>query len=258
MMLPISIEQLVNRFDAPFVRSIVLMGSYARGEAGTYSDIDIVRFIDGMQQTDSSSFLVDGHLVVVSNVTPEEVERWFNDPEMATSTIVGVRRAIPLLDRKSYFAGIQERAAAFQWDQIMQERADQWASTMMVGLIEEVHKGLAGLQKNDIGRLLNARYGLSWSLSRVIRVQQGIFISGDNGFYDAVIQAMEPHPEWGRLLRTTFGIESDEGKAPTLYEQVRAGLQLYILTAEILGSALKAEDRPLVTHTVELIHNIYG
>jgi hypothetical protein len=62
----------------------------------------------------------------------------------------------------------------------MQARANQQASAMLVGWFEEVHKGLAGLQQNDIGRLLNARHGLSWGLGRVMKVQRGILMSGDN------------------------------------------------------------------------------
>src|SRR6266704_7143477 len=47
--------------------------------------------------------------------------------------------------------------------------------------------------------------------------------------------------------------ESEERIAPRLSEQVRAGLRLYILTAELLGPVLRTEDRPLITHTVQLI-----
>lgn len=254
MNLPVPLEQLIQRFDAPGVYALVLMGSYARGEAGSYSDIDVVRFTDVTELPGAGSYIVDEHLVVVSDVAPAQVERWFSDPEVATDTIIGARSAQTLLDRDGYFAGIQTRARAFAWDQAMQERANQRASAMLVGWIEEVHKGLAGLQRNDIGRLLNARHGLSWGLSRVMKVQRGILMSGDNAFYDEVAQVMGQQSEWVRLQRIAFGIESEEGKAPTLSEQVRAGLQLYILTAELFEPVLRTEDRPLITHTAQLIH----
>jgi len=255
MNLPVPLEQLIQRFDASGVQAIVLMGSYARGEAGSYSDIDVVRFTDGMVLPGAGSYLMDRHLVVVSNVTPEQVERWFSEPEVATDTIMGARSAQTLLDRDSYFAGIQTRAQAFVWDQAIQERANHRASAMLVGWIEEVHKGLAGLQRNDIGRLLNARHGLSWGLSRVMKVQRGVLMSGDNALYDAVAQVMGQQSEWVRLHSTAFGIENEEGIAPTLSEQVRAGLRLFILTAELLASVLRMEDRPLITHTIQLIRN---
>lgn len=253
MHLPVPLEQLIQLFVAHGVRALVLMGSYARGEAGPFSDIDIVRFTDGTELPGAGSYLMDGYLVVVSDVTPGQVERWFSDPEVATDTIMGVRSAQALLDRDGYFSGIQARARAFVWDQTMQARANQQASEMLVGWIEEVHKGLAGLQHNDIGRLLNARHGLSWGLGRVMKVQRGMLMSGDNALYDELARVIGQQSEWMHLLRATFGIESEEGKVSILSEQVRAGLRLYILTAELLAPVLRTEDVPLITHTAQLI-----
>lgn len=252
---PLELETLVQRFDTPPVRAIVLMGSYARGEAGSYSDIDIARFTAGTEQAEAQSFLVDGYLVVVNNVTPQQVEECFHEPEIAIETILGLRSAQILLDRDGYFAAIQRRAEAFAWDQTMQERANSRASALMVGWIEEVHKGLVGLQQNDIGRLLNARHGFSWGLNRVMRVQRGILVAGDNRFYDALAQAMGPRSEWMRLHRSAFGIENEAGEIPALRDQVRAGLRLYVLTAELLEPILQKEDRPLIAHTVQLIRD---
>ncbi len=255
MNLPVPLEQLIQRFDAPGVHALVLMGSYARGEAGPFSDIDVVRLTDGSELPGAGSYLVDGYLVVVSDVAPGRVERWFSDPEVTTDTIMGARRAQALLDRDGYFSGIQAHARAFVWDQTMQARANHQASAMLVGWIEEVHKGLAGLQHNDIGRLLNARHGLSWGLGRVMKVQRGMLMSGDNALYAELNRAMGQQSEWVRLHSTAFGIENEEGIAPTLSEQVRAGLRLFILTAELLASVLRMEDRPLITHTIQLIRN---
>ena len=58
--------------------AIVLMGSYARGEAGPFSDVDVVRFSDRSELPGAGSYLMDGYLVVLSDVTPKQVERWFN------------------------------------------------------------------------------------------------------------------------------------------------------------------------------------
>jgi hypothetical protein len=135
----------------------------------------------------------------------------------------------------------------------MQTRANHQTSVMLVGWIEEVHKGLAGLQQNDIGRLLNARHGLSWGLGRVMKVQRGILMSGDNAFYDELTREMGQQSEWMHLLCIAFGIESEEGKALTLGEQVRAALGLYILTAELLAPVLRTEDQLLITQTIHLI-----
>jgi hypothetical protein len=246
---------LIERFDGADVKAIVLMGSHARGDAGPYSDVDLVRFISepGDFRAETHNYLIDQRLVVVNDRGPVEVENWFSAPEEVSNVIGGLRSARPLLDRDQTFARIQARARSFAWDRAMQQKADAWASRQMVGWIEEVHKGLEGLRRNDLGRLLNARHGFSWGLSRVVQVQRGVLLSGDNAFYDELADAVGWDSEWVRLRRITFGIAGENESAPSLREQVTAGLNLYVVTAEMLVGVLRPEDEPLVAETVHLI-----
>lgn len=46
--------------------------------------------------------------------------------------------------------------------------------------------------------------------------------------------------------------------SPTLVDQIKAGLQLYVATAELLDDALLSQDKPLVQETVELIIEVIG
>lgn len=250
------IATLAEQFDGPQVRALVLMGSHARGTAGPYSDVDLVRIMAGTEPpaVADGTYLRDGRLVVASSVTPAQVEKWFTEPEIAVEVIAGLRAARILRDDGT-FAGIQARATAFRWDEALQEKANAWAGERLVGWIEEVHKGLEGLRRGDTGRLLNARFGLSWGLSRVMAVQRGVLLSGDNAFYDELGAAMAGHPEWLHLRRIAFGIEDETGKAPTLRMQVKAGLQLYALTAKLLDDVLQPESATLIRATVALLED---
>lgn len=250
-----NLDTLIERFDGPGVRALVLMGSHARGDAGPYSDVDVVRFVDGPVGEDARSFLVGGRLVVVSDVTPAMVEEWFTAPEVASYVVEGVRRARALLDRGETFARVQARAHAFTWDDAMRRKADAWASREMVGWIEEVHKGLEGLRRDDPGRLLHARHGCSWGLLRVMQVQRGVLLSGENAFFDEVADAVGRDSEWARLRETAFGVAREGEPTPTLREQVVAGLRLYVVTAGLLAGVLDPADAPLVAETVRLIEH---
>lgn len=247
---------LAHQFDAPSVRAIVLMGSHARGEAGPHSDIDLVRFVDeaATDLPGHGSHLIDGALVVVSNVTPERVESWFTEPAEAVKSIVGLRQARPLIDRAGYFAAIQVRAQNFTWTPELQAQADRAASEAMVGWIEEAHKGLEGLRRQDPGRLLNGLFGLTYGLSNVMGLHLGVLLSGDNGFYDEVAAAVGVDTLWTHLRGVAFGVVEVHGRPPSLRERVVAGLGLYVTTAELLGDAILPEYYPLVAATVERIN----
>jgi hypothetical protein len=253
--LEIDFQALARRYDSEAVRAIVLMGSHARGDAGPFSDIDLVRFVDqpaGMKPA-AGSYLVDDRLVVVSDVFLDDIDSWFTDSRKAVEMISGLRTAIPLIDTANTFAPIQARAHNFTWNKTLQDMADNWTSQQMVGWIEEVHKGLEGLRRGHSGRLLNARFGLSWGLTRLMAVSKAVLISGDNGWFEEVANAVGRESEWTRLQAVAFGVAGKPGEPPSLSQSVKAGLRLYQETAALLSGTLRPEDRPLVERTADRI-----
>ena len=240
--------QLARRFDAPGVRAIVLLGSHARGDAGPWSDVDLVRLVEaGAVPEGAGSHLIDERLVVVSNVEPAGIDAWFSEPEAAVNALGGLRFGRALIERDGAWAAVVARAAAFRWDAAMQRRAEAWCSAQMVGWIEEAHKGLEGLRRDDVGRLLNARFGLSWGLTRVLSVYHGVLATGDNGFWRELAADIPAHP-WVELRAVAFGLDGS-----ALRDQVRAGLRLYVAIAEQLAPTLLPEHAPLVARTAERI-----
>jgi hypothetical protein len=117
---------------------------------------------------------------------------------------------------------------------------------------------LQGLRDGSIGRLLGARFGLSWGLSRVMQVQRGVLLQSGNDFYDAVATAVGSDSRWVALRRIVFAIEAADGRVPTLHEQVVAGLRLYVETARLLDAVIATDDREVIAHTVQRIESALG
>ena len=243
---------LARRFDGPGVQALWLKGSFARGDAGPYSDVDLDRLLadEAMVEPAGGSYLIDGRLVVVSDVRAADVARCFIEPRVAVNAVLGLRAAQQLIERDDMFSQIQAQASAFTWDAAMQQRADAWASAELVGLSEEALKGLSGLQTGSAGHLLQAQFGLSWGLLRVVQVQRGVLVETENALPGAVIEAVGRGSEWARVCRAAFGLEPT---VPSLSGTVRAGLRLYVETARLLGGAVRMEDRPLVEWTLSHI-----
>src|SRR5687767_4665153 len=107
----LDLPDLIDRFDIPPVNAIALMGSHARGDAGPYSDVDFVRFLSAGAEAiaGAGSHLIDGRLVVVSDVRPAEIQDWFSRPDVAVNYISGLRRARPIVDRDGSLAALQDR-----------------------------------------------------------------------------------------------------------------------------------------------------
>jgi hypothetical protein len=207
------LARLAQRFDRPEVLALVLLGSHARGDPNSYSDVDLLRLAaaGAPELSDSGSHLMEVRLVVVADAVPREVESWFEQPELALTNIPGLRGGRALRDRGGSFADLQARARRFVWDAPMQAKADRYASRALVGWVDEVHKALAGLCGGDPSKLLDAEFGLSWGLNRVVQVQRGVPLIGPSsapaGWFDAVEQAVGPDGAWARTRRMAFGVE---------------------------------------------------
>jgi len=230
--LPIDIQALIARFDDPAAKALVVLGSHTRGEAGPFSDVDLFRIfpVGDPHSGQNTTYLIDDHLVVVSDVDLNRVEQWFTHPHLAVLTIGGLREGVALIDRENTFAAIKARALDFTWDAEFQQRGDRWAAEQLVDCIEEVHKALNGLRRGDEGKLLAARHSLSWTLLRIVHVHRGILPRSDRDVFDAAIRLVGEESPWTIALRGAFGI----GQRSSLAEQLTAGLQLYVLTAEMI------------------------
>jgi predicted nucleotidyltransferase len=250
----VDIDKLIQRFDQEnVVQALILLGSYARNEAGPNSDIDLVRFvISGIKLSDDGTHLDDKkRLINISTVEPDEYEKWFIEPFQATKCIAGLRVARVLIDRQDFFThGLQIRARNFIWNTDIQLRANIEASRRMVGWSEEANKGLEGLRrKHDFGRLLNAIHGLSWGLSEVLQIHRGVLISSDNNAFHEVELALDDDQHMIELRRITFGINENFN----LTQRVRAGLELYVLIGEKYSNIWQENDIEIIQHTIKQI-----
>jgi len=284
MDLPAELSTYLEDWKTEHTVAFALLGSYARGDAGPHSDVDVVRFVDDDKHEDEAqTFLLGSRkrvtrrheyvsaihnpqrwLVVRSTVTPSQVESWFSEPGQALNIIAGLRDGRALWDPDGQFAAIQYRAKEFKWTEALQKKADRLAGKELVGWIEEAHKGLEGLQRNDTGRLLNSRFGLSWGLAWVMRLHRGVFSTSDNTFFSDVIGAVGPETRWARLLHQAFGIATEsDGEPYTLRKEVTAGLLLYCETFSLLKESLPLDYFLLIEATVqrirrELEYNVTG
>lgn len=239
-------DELTNLFDAPRVRAILLVGSFSGDGAGPYSDVDLVRLVD-TPLPGGGNHLWQNRLVNVNDADVKATEVWFTEPEKAVEVVLGLRQARILLDKNGAAEALLKRALAFTWTPEIQKKADVWASAQLVGWAEEAHKGLAGLDSGNPGQLLHAQFGLSWGLVKTVRVQRGLLSSSDNNFLTE-LQKEFAGTRWLKLLQDVYGLTG-----LYLTDRVRAGLELYCLTADLLSGALQPHGQPIVEHTVLLI-----
>ena len=249
------LQSLVDWLDNENTVGVAMAGSYARGDGGQYSDVDIHHFVRQMPADPAETYFLrymDGFLVSFSLTTLEDEYAYLRDPKKAILAIPGLRQLRILLDKDSTVAILQEFAAKITWEP-MQAAADAYASWNISGCAEEVHKILAGLAQRNESKTLYAIWGLTRELANTLLVRCGILIPTENAYIDLVQEAAGRTSDWTRQFRLATGLEPFPPEEPHFVGYGKAGLCLYRETARLLQPVLSCEDANVVERTLEII-----
>jgi len=241
----------VNEIDKSEVEAIGLMGSYSRGEAKLYSDVDLVCLLkQGLTEKEATIEIIEDTYVVTSYVTIAEMEECFTDPDSATVNILGLQQVKILYDLNETFENLRVRAYQFRWTEDLQAKANELVSKELVGWIEEVHKALQGFISDDVGRMLNGIFGLTYGIFTIVRKQKGILLNGENSFYTKIVGYYGFDSSFAKLAEKAWGI----GATKSIKERVVAGLLLFDEVTDELMGVLREEDKPAVVLAKREIH----
>jgi hypothetical protein len=249
------IQSLILQLDGDNTIGVTLAGSFARGEGGNFSDVDIRHFVRKMPVNESETYHLhnmDGYLVSISLTTLEDVYASLRNPKKAIWAIPGFRQDQILLDKDGSLAVLKDFAAKVAWEP-MQAAADAYASWNLSGCTEEVHKILAGLQDGDESKTIYATWGLTRELANTLLVQGGKLIPTENAYIDLAQDAAGRTSEWTRQFRLAIGLTPLPLDEPPFVGYGKAGLRLYRETARLLQAILLHEDVRLVKRTVQII-----
>lgn len=249
------IEALVAEFGGEPVHAMVLTGSYARGTATAYSDVDLVRFVEALPERTSGRYSLryrSGRLVSISTTTVAAKRAELAQPERAIFAVEGLRRARLLLDRDGRLAALLAEAAAFAWAPL-QPAADAYARELLMGLAEEAHKALSGLLRGDQSTMLYAALGLTGALPNALVVRRGVLVASENDYLEAAQRAAGRASAWTRLYRQLTGFDPLPPAPTPARARVVVALRLYVETARLLQDVLAGEEGAVVERAVATI-----
>lgn len=243
------LETLTAELDGPDVSGIALGGSFARGAATEYSDVDLGPFYrHDATLPPKRLFWRDGWLVSVS---PKTVSGWREQmarPEWAIYLVPSAARLRILLDKDGTLAALVAEARAFRWEPL-QPAADAFAGEMLMIFAEHVLKLLGALSRDDEASLPYPLGELLFVLPQVVAVQRGLMIESGNTYHQQVqASAGGIESAWSRAQRAALGMRGEP-----LRERGAAALLLYAETARLIADALQPAQRDVIVGIVERI-----
>lgn len=242
------LRHLATSLAGPPSLALALLGSHARGEAGAYSDVDLLRF-DPEEPTAADRYrlmYLGGRLVSLTVTTFPARRAELTRPESAIWAVPGLRLAVPLLDRDGQLAQLLQAARDFSWAPL-QPAADRHAARLLTDHAEEAHKLLGALQRGSEPTAVWALAGLVPALNRAVAVQRGLLIQTENELAARVAAAFpDPWPAWAEQA---WGM----GRPTTVAQRVAAALQMYACLARRWAPLLDPEQAQVVTETARRI-----
>ncbi len=249
------LEHLVAVLDNENTVGILLTGSFARAEAGQYSDVDIHQYLQHMPEITDDPYslqLMNDFLVSVTLSTLEESYASLQKPQKAIWTIPGLRQSRVLLDKDGSLALLKQAAVKASWEPL-QVSANMYVSHNLCGCAEEVHKILTGLRQSIESETLYAVWGLTHAMAIIMLVQHGVLVQSENVFIDLAQVAAGTASVWTRHFREAIGIGPLPAKESAYVGYGIAGLRLYRESALLFKDILLQEDAAVVDRTVKMI-----
>ncbi|HLY31941.1 MAG TPA: nucleotidyltransferase domain-containing protein, partial [Ktedonobacterales bacterium] len=239
--------------DSDEVSALLLCGSYARGTATRYSDVDFARIVRTPPQgKEQRYFYRDGLLISVVTWSLEFIQESSAKPELAIWMIPCLREARILLDKEGAFSALQQGLAAFRWE-TLQEQANAWASDALMLFAVVVQKALGALLNQDETALAYATQELFYSLTWALAVQRGVLIEGGNSYYDQVQEAAGKDSAWIHAHRQILCLDPFPEQLLPVQARGIAALRLYQETAWLLRDAILPQDCEVIDQTLQII-----
>jgi hypothetical protein len=249
------IESLTSELAAGDTVALALTGSYARGTATPYSDVDIIRYAPTPPAAEADRYTLcyrENLLVSVTTTTTAAKRAELGRPETAIFAVPGLRQARILHDPTGELAALHAEAQAFTWEPL-RAAAAAYASETVMGDAEEVHKILSALTRRDESGLFYATLGLVLGLTRAVAVARGLLIASENEYFRRVHEAIGPDTAWTRYHRRALGLEIGPARLAPATARGIAALHLYRETAYLLMPILEPEHRTVVNRALEVI-----
>lgn len=244
------IHQLVTELDTNDIIGITLGGSYARGEATPFSDVDLgCFFAEQVKLPPHHLFYRDSRLISVVSMHVSDVYARLANPPYAL--FLGCSKRRILLDKDGFLRKLQQDIEAFTWE-TLRDAANDYVSLSMMLLAERVQKILGELYREnrialayEIGKLIPV-------LTEVVAVYRRMLIISVFTYYQQVQETMGLDSSWTRLHLMAMGINTSPDDAPFFATRAYAALQLYRETLQLVRDAMSSDHLQVAEQVIKM------
>ena len=245
------LHDLVQELDHPDIVGITLGGSYARGTATGYSDVDLACFWrEGVKPPPKRFLYRQDKLISIKMTSVTEIRELLKRPDSAMLVASGKRRL--LLDKDGSVARLLAEIEAFRWEDL-QVAVNAHVSLWMMLKAEDVQKVLREFQQeNPLGLALVIAH-LVAVLTLLTALCHRTLITSDSTYYQQVQEASGLDSGWTRSHRIATGLEAGPAGIAPLRARGIAVLHLYRETLVFARPVMQTDHRAIAEQVLRVV-----
>jgi predicted nucleotidyltransferase len=247
------LHDLVQELDHEDLVGITLGGSYARGTATLFSDVDLACFWrEGMKPPPKRFLYRQDKLISVKMTSVTEIHEMLKRPQSAMLFVSGTRRL--LLDKDGSVARLLAVIEAFRLEDL-QVAVNANVSLWMMLMAENVQKVLREFEQENAPGLALVITNLVAELTLLTALCQRTLITSDSTYYQQVQEAAGLDSAWTRSHRITTGLEAGPTSIVPLRARGIAVLHLYRETLVAASPVMQTEHREIAEQVLRVVQS---
>ncbi len=245
------LHELVQELDHEEIVGITLGGSYARGTATLFSDVDLACFWrEGVKPSPKRFLYRQGKLISVKMTSVTEIRELLKRPQSAILFVSGKRRL--LLDKDGSVARLLAEIEAFRLEDL-QVAVNANVSLWMMLMAENVQKVLREFEQENAPGLALVITNLVAELTLLTALCQRTLITSDSTYYQQVQEAAGLDSAWTRSHRIATGLEAGPTSIAPLGARGIAVLHLYRETFVFARPVMQTDHRAIAEQVLRVV-----
>lgn len=231
--------------DGPGVRGIAVLGSAARGDASTWSDIDVEATVahPADRWPTRPSFL-GVRLVMCSSITAAEQLAQLVLPDKAIWAVPSYAAMRVLVDRDGALDRLQRLARSFDYA-TLRPAATVYVREKAASSCEYVYKIRDAIERRDESKALHAAAALTARSEGLVATAFLTPIRTENEYYRTL--QTSAGPVWTAAHRAAFGLAGGDA-----FDHARAAGGLFRETIRLVDDRLDARSHETVARTLAI------
>ena len=247
------LHELVQELDHEDILGIMLGGSYARGTATVYSDVDLACFWrEGLRPPPKRFLYRQGKLISIKMTSVTEIREMLKRPQSAMLFVSGTRRL--LLDKDGSVARLLAEIEEFRWEDL-QTAVNEHVSLWMMLKAEDVQKVLREFEQENAPGLALVISNLVSVLTLLTALCHRTLITSDSTYYQEVHKAAGLDSAWTRSHRIATGLEAGPIGIAPLRARGIAALLLYRETLVFARPVMQTDHRAISEQVLRVVQS---